>query len=312
MAETKKVRALVLCSGGLDSTLAIKILEKQKIEVLALIFKSYFFSGKPAVKMAEEFNLPFRIFDFSEEHLKMVKNPKHGYGRAMNPCIDCHTLMLKKAGEIMLEEKFDFVATGEVLGERPMSQNLGALKVIEKQSGLYDYLLRPLSAKLLDPIAPERLKLINRDELLNISGRSRKRQMALAEELGIRNYPSPAGGCLLTDAIFGKRLEKIFEKDPDCGANDIELLKLGKHFWEEGSKIILGRNEEENKKLRDLTATGDILIELVDFNGPTAMIRSYQSGKIDNKAIERAKELTQYYSIKARGKKDLRFKEEFI
>ncbi|TSC95341.1 MAG: Thiamine biosynthesis protein-like protein [Parcubacteria group bacterium Athens1014_10] len=312
MIKKKKIRAIVLFSGGLDSILAIKILEKQKIEILALIFESYFFNGEEAEKIAKELKFNFRIFDFSEEHLKMVKNPKYGYGRAMNPCVDCHALMLKKAKEIMEKEKFDFVATGEVLGERPMSQNAGALKLIEKQSALDGYLIRPLSAKLLIESIPEKSGWIKRSELLDISGRSRKRQIALAEEFAIKNYPSPAGGCLLTESAFGERLKKLLINCPNCGGNDIELLKSGRHLWENGAKIIIGRNKDENEKLGESAKKGDILIQLKDYPGPLTIIRNYQKGKIKKEILDKARELTQYYSLKARNKKDLKFKEKIF
>ncbi len=307
MLKNKKLKAIVLFSGGLDSTLAIKVLKKQKVEVLALIFRSYFFSGEQAIKMAKELDFSFRLFDFSEEHLKMVKKPKNGYGKAMNPCIDCHSLMLIKAKEIMIKEKFDFVATGEVLGERPMSQNLRALKLVEKQSSLDGHLLRPLSAKLLDPTMSEKLGLIKRDELLDIFGRTRKRQIVLAKEFNIKNYPSPAGGCLLTDLTFGKRLKKLFAEYPDCNGNDIDLLKVGRHFWEGKYNIIIGRNKEENEKIEKLKIKRDISLLLKDFSGPLALIRNYDQGEIAEDILNKAKKLVQYYSIKARDKKCVEF-----
>jgi len=258
----KKTKALVLLSGGLDSILAVKILEAQGVKIKGLGFKSYFFNEKLAKKAARALNIPIKIIDLSKEHLNLVKKPKYGYGKGMNPCIDCHILMLKKAKQIMLKEKFDLVATGEVLGERPMSQNLKSLKLIEKKSGLKGYLLRPLSAKLLEPTIPEKKGLIERKKLLDISGRSRKRQLKLAKKFKIKSYPSPAGGCLLTDLEFSKRLKDLFEKYPRCQGNDIELLKLGRHFWQNKVKIIVGRNEEENKKIRKLAKRGDVLVEM--------------------------------------------------
>jgi len=304
----KKTKALVLLSGGLDSILAVKILEAQGVKIKGLGFKSYFFNEKLAKKAARALNIPIKIIDLSKEHLNLVKKPKYGYGKGMNPCIDCHILMLKKAKQIMLKEKFDLVATGEVLGERPMSQNLKSLKLIEKKSGLKGYLLRPLSAKLLEPTIPEKKGLIERKKLLDISGRPRKRQLKLAKKFKIKSYPSPAGGCLLTDLEFSKRLKDLFEKYPRCQGNDIELLKLGRHFWQNKVKIIVGRNEEENKKIRKLAKRGDVLVEMQNYPGPLTLVRSYSGKKIDPKVLEKARFLTKYYSTKSRQKKDVKFK----
>ncbi|MDI6591631.1 MAG: tRNA 4-thiouridine(8) synthase ThiI [Patescibacteria group bacterium] len=303
----KKVKALILFSGGLDSILAAKILMEQGIEVKGITFESYFFNSENAKKGAKEMKLPLKIINFSEEHLKMVKNPKYGYGKAMNPCIDCHILMLKKAKEIMKKEKFNFVATGEVLGERPFSQNKKALELIEKESSLKGYLLRPFSAKLLKLTIPEKLNQVNRQKLLDISGRSRKRQIALAKKYKIKEYPTPAGGCLLTDLEFGKRLKELFQKYLKCKGNDIGLLKLGRHFWEDKIKIIVGRNERENKEIKKLAKKGDVLIEMKNYPGPSTLIRNYKKTKIPKKVFERAKKITQYYSTKARAKKDVNF-----
>ncbi|MCD6148406.1 tRNA 4-thiouridine(8) synthase ThiI [bacterium] len=304
----KKTKALVLLSGGLDSILAVKILEAQGVKIKGLGFKSYFFNEKLAKKAAKELNIPIKIIDLSKEHLNLVKKPKYGYGKGMNPCIDCHILMLKKAKNIMLKEKFDLVATGEVLGERPMSQNLKSLKLIEKKSGLKGYLLRPLSAKLLEPTIPEKKGLIERKKLLDISGRSRKRQLKLAKKFKIKSYPSPAGGCLLTDLEFSKKLKDLFEKYPRCQGNDIELLKLGRHFWQDKVKIIVGRNEEENKKIRKLAKRADVLIEMENYPGPLTLVRSYSKRKVPSRILEKARFLTKYYSTKSRQKKDIKFK----
>jgi tRNA U34 2-thiouridine synthase MnmA/TrmU len=300
----KKVKALVLFSGGLDSMLSAKILMEQGIKVIPVYFKSYFFGPEIAKKSAEILGLKLKVIDISKEHLKIVRKPKFGYGQSMNPCIDCHLLMLKKAKEIMKKEKFDFVATGEVLGERPMSQNKKALELIEKLSSLKGYLLRPLSAKLLEPTIPEKKRLVDREKLFDIKGRSRKRQIELTKKFGIKWYPSPAGGCILTDLEFGKRLKELFEKKKKIDENDIELLKLGRHFWFDDIKIIVGRNHEENLKIKKLARKGDILIEMKNYTGPTTLIR----GKgIKNEILEKAKELTKFYSTKARDKEDVKF-----
>ena len=269
--EKKKARALALLSGGLDSILAIRILQVQGIKITGLTFVSYFFNSKAAEKAAKGLKIKLKITDFSDEHLGIVKRPCYGYGRAVNPCIDCHLLMLKKAGEIMAKDGYDFVATGEVLGERPMSQNKSALQLIEKESGLKGYLLRPLSAKLLEPTVVEKSGLVDREKLLDISGRSRKRQMELAREWGIRDYPTPAGGCLLTDIQFGGRFKDMAGKWSDFGGNDARLLKFGRHFWEKDDLIVVGRNKEENEEIKKLSFKDDVLIEPKEFPGPTIL-----------------------------------------
>jgi tRNA U34 2-thiouridine synthase MnmA/TrmU len=303
----RKLKAILLFSGGLDSMLAAKILLEQGIKVLPVFFKSYFFGPTIAKKSAKVLGLRLRIISFSREHLKIVKRPKFGYGASMNPCLDCHILMLKKAKEMMKKEKFDFVATGEVLGERPMSQNRRALDLVEKESSLKNYLLRPLSAKLLEPTALEKEGLIKRESLFDIRGRSRKRQIELAKKFGLKWYPSPAGGCLLTDFEFGKKLKELLEKYPKFGGNDVEILKLGRHFWFGKVKIVVGRNENENLKIKKLAKKGDVLIEMKNYPGPTTLIRNYGEGKIEKNVLEKAKSLTKFYSTKARNKKDVKF-----
>jgi len=298
--EKKKARALALLSGGLDSILAIRILQVQGIKITGLTFVSYFFNSKAAEKAAKGLKIKLKITDFSDEHLGIVKRPCYGYGRAVNPCIDCHLLMLKKAGEIMAKDGYDFVATGEVLGERPMSQNKSALQLIEKESGLKGYLLRPLSAKLLEPTVVEKSGLVDREKLLDISGRSRKRQMELAREWGIRDYPTPAGGCLLTDIQFGGRFKDMAGKWSDFGGNDARLLKFGRHFWEKDDLIVVGRNKEENEEIKKLSFKDDVLIEPKEFPGPTILIRG--KNKISEKSLLKAKELMFKYSPKARIK----------
>ncbi len=301
----RKAKALLLFSGGLDSILAAKILTEQKIEVCPIFFKSYFFGPDLAQRSAKENGLILRIKDISEEHLKIVKSPKFGWGSSMNPCLDCHILMLKKAKEIMEKEGFDFVATGEVLGERPFSQTQSALNLVERESSLKGYLLRPLSAKLLKPTIPEEKGLIDREKLFDIRGRSRKRQIELAKKFKIKWYPQPAGGCILTDLEFGKKLKELLEKHPEFDGKDVELLKLGRHFWEGKVKLVVGRNKEENLKLRKLKEKKDKLVEIENYPGPTVLIRSYGE-RISTEVLKKAKLLILRYSKKA--KSDAKFK----
>lgn len=283
------IKALVMFSGGLDSILSVKVLQEQGIEVTGLTCVSYFFDDALAQKAAKKLGIKLITVDFSDEHLAMIKKPKFGYGKGMNPCIDCHISMLKKAKEI---EGFDFIATGEVLGERPMSQNKQSLELIKKEVG-FD-LLRPLSAKLLDPTEVEKKGLVDRNKLLDISGRGRKKQMELAKKWGIKEYPSPAGGCLLTDPEFSKKLKMMLVLWPNCEGVDIKLLKYGRHFWEGENLIVVGRNKEENEKIKKLSIKGDLLIEPKEFPGPTILIRSKK--KILESSLVKVKELMLKYS----------------
>jgi len=312
MKRKNQLKCLFLFSGGLDSILGVKILRLQKnIKIVGVNFKSVFFSEKIAKEMAKKIKLPLKIIDISEKLIEIVKKPKYGYGKGMNPCLDCRILMLKEAKKILKKEKFDFVASGEVLGERPMTQNKFALKLVEEKSSLKGILLRPLSAKLLEETILEKKGLIKRELLLDLQGRSRKRQILLAQKFKLKEYPTPSGGCLLTDLNFSKRLKELLENFPKAKKNDIELLKLGRHFWQKKIKIIVGRNEKENQLLKKLAQKGDVLIEMENYPGPTTLIRSYEKRKkVSKKALEEGKRLTQNYSSKAKDKKDVKFKIE--
>ncbi len=306
----KKVKALVLFSGGLDSILAAEILKRQGIKITALSFKSCFFNEKQPKEAAKKLKIPFKAKDISEKYLETVKRPLHGMGKGMNPCTDCRILMLKEAKKTMEKEGFDFIATGEVLGQRPMSQNIQALFLAEKESSLAGLLLRPLSAKLLPLTLPEKKGWVDRKKLFSISGRSRKKQMELAKKWKIKKYPTPAGGCLLTDLQFSLRLKELFGKYPECGKDDIELLKLGRHFWSGKTKIVVGRNEKENGGIRKLAGKEDLLLELKDYSGPLTLVRNYQRGRIPESARKKAERLTKYYSTKARKEKKVEFERE--
>jgi len=267
------VKAITLFSGGLDSMLAAKLVSRQNIDVVCLTFTTHFFGAQKARAAASHINLPLEIQDITAEHLKMLKSPRYGYGRNMNPCIDCHTLMLNIAGKKMEETGSDFLITGEVLGQRPMSQNKQSLYVVAKNSGYSDYILRPLSAGLLDPVKAERENLIDRTQLLSIEGRGRKHQMKLAEEFGIINYAPPAGGCLLTDPLFSKRLRDLFSRQEDRNIRDIELLKYGRHFRvSDNGKIIVGRNNADNEALKRLSTENDLILNIANYPGPLVLV----------------------------------------
>jgi tRNA-specific 2-thiouridylase len=267
------VKALGLLSGGLDSILAVCVLKEQGIEVTGVAFLTPFFGAERARRAAEHLGIPLIVKDLTREHLSMMKKPKYGFGSNMNPCIDCHTLMARTACGIMREQGFDFVFTGEVLNERPMSQNRRALGIVERESGCAGRLLRPLSAKLIEETVPEREGKVARERLLDLCGRSRKPQMALAAAYGITDYPTPAGGCLLTDPGFSRRLRDLRDHEGIDEVRNIHLLKIGRHFrLVSGRKVIVGRNEAENKKLEELACPGDALLDPRGIPGPTVML----------------------------------------
>lgn len=263
------MKAIGLVSGGLDSSIAVALIRLQGIEVVALNFVSPFFGRKGFLRRAmEKLGAEFREIPVGEEYLDIVKNPRFGYGKNLNPCIDCKIFMLRKAKAIMEEEGASFVFTGEVVGQRPKSQMRDTLRLIERESGLSGFLLRPLSAKLLPPTIPEKEGWVKREELLGISGRGRKEQLELAKRFGIEEYATPAGGCLLTDPIFCERLKDLMEHGPFT-FEEVELLKLGRHFrLHEGYKLIVGRDERENKALFSLAKPGDLLFSPRGGKGP--------------------------------------------
>lgn len=268
-----KTKAIALFSGGLDSILAFKVIAEQGIEVLGITFSTPFFGADKARATAHRVGLPLTVLDITEEHMRMLRSPRYGYGKNMNPCIDCHTLMLKVAGRRMEEEEADFVLTGEVLGQRPMSQGKQSLYVVAKNAGFPERILRPLSARLLPETEPERSGLVDRSRLCDIQGRGRKRQMEMAAHYGITSYPAPAGGCLLTDPIFARRLRDLFDRHPNHRIRDIELLKVGRHFrLTETTKAVVGRNAMDNETIERLAEAGDELICIDPFPGPTVLI----------------------------------------
>jgi tRNA-specific 2-thiouridylase len=208
--------------------------------------------------IAQQFNIPLKRIYGGEDYLEVVKNPQHGYGKNLNPCIDCRVFLFKKAKKLMDEIGAEFIFTGEVLGERPMSQRLCAMKLIEKQSDLKGRVLRPLCAKLLEPTLVEKNGIVDREKLLSIQGRSRKPQIALAKSYRIEDYPCPAGGCLLTDESFARRLKESLEHGEDSLRN-IFFLKIGRHFrLPTRAKVIAGRNQKENEALLSLSLPSEL------------------------------------------------------
>lgn len=285
--------ALAMISGGLDSILAAKLIKNQGIEVIGICFKSNFFSEKSALKMVKQIDIPLVVIDFSEEHFEMVKNPKHGHGKNMNPCIDCHAMMMRHCGELLEKFHADFIITGEVLNQRPMSQNRSALDIVKNESGIGRKILRPLSAKNLNPTEMELDGLVNREMLMDIKGRNRKVQIELAQKWGILEYPSPAGGCKLTEPNYSVRLRDLIEHQEDITKVDLELLKIGRHFrLSKEAKIISTRTEEEGELLKEFLRSEDLKFLTKDYNGSTVVI----IGKATNEDIKFAAKISGRYS----------------
>jgi tRNA-specific 2-thiouridylase len=279
---TRIIRALGLFSGGLDSMLAAAVLRAQGLEVNLICLVTPFFGAERARESAAHLGLPLREVDITDKYLPLIYDPPHGWGRGHNPCIDCHILMLREAGNLLAAEGFDLLFTGEVLGQRPMSQNRGSLNLIAKESGFADVLLRPLSAKSLKTTRPELLGRVDRDRLLNLSGRGRKRQIALAQEFGITRYPAPGGGCLLTDPGYAVRLKEMLCHLDEVPAprRELELLKYGRHFrLPGGAKAVVGRTEGENEALLGLKAPEDFLVKVDKIPGPVVLVCGAQAGE---------------------------------
>jgi tRNA U34 2-thiouridine synthase MnmA/TrmU len=225
--------------------------------------------------------------------MEMVKKPKHAMGKNMNPCIDCRIFTLRKAKEFMQEIGASFIVTGEVLGERPLSQRRDAIKTIDKESNLEGLILRPLSAKLLEPTMPEKAGIIDRERLLDISGRRRIHQISLAKRFGLNNYQNPAGGCLLTDKGFSGRLEDLLRHNPDYDISDLHLLKVGRHFRiSDGLRFIVGRDEKENERLMSFARDGNMIFDIPDIPSPIGLAR----GKISEKDKESLASILVRYS----------------
>lgn len=283
----KKTKAIGLLSGGLDSTLAAKLILEQGIEVEAINYVTVFCTctskGSTCLasqKAADQLNIPLKVIDVSEEYLEIVRNPKYGYGSGMNPCLDCRIFILKKAKRYMEESGANFIFTGEVLGERPMSQRKDAMRMIECDSGLRGFIVRPLSAKLFPPTVPEEQGIVDRNKFLAISGRSRKPQISLAKEFGIRDYPCASGGCLLTNPGFIRRMKDLLKYKPDFNLEDVNLLKYGRHFrFSSKIKLVVGRNEQENSKIASFKEEDDMVFYAEEPKGPTSILRGASNGE---------------------------------
>lgn len=282
----EKITALGLFSGGLDSILACRVIAEQGIRVQALKFVTPFFdhdllNREKAYQqeVKKKYGVDVQLVDLSADYIELLRKPRHGFGKNFNPCIDCKIMMLCKAKELMQEHRASFLFTGEVLGQRPMSQRRDTLNLIEREADCRDILLRPLSAQLMHPIQAEQEGLVDREQLYTFAGRSRKPQIALARKFGITDFPAPAGGCVLTDPNLAVRIRRFYEglflidKD-DITTSDIQLLLLGRQFRLPGGHwLILGRNKQENENLTSLCNADDWLLYMPERPGPTALLR---------------------------------------
>jgi tRNA U34 2-thiouridine synthase MnmA/TrmU len=280
MLEGKK-KVVALLSGGLDSQLAVKMMQKQGFEVSAVAIKTPFCDfdcgrgcGFEIRERADTLGVNLKTVYLGDEYIEMLKNPKHGFGSGMNPCIDCRAMMFRAAKKHMEEIGADFIISGEVLGQRPMSQHGPALKTIEKESELEGYIVRPLSGGLLGKTIPEENGLIKRENLGMIRGRTRRAQLQMAKEFGIENPPNAGGGCLLTDPAFALRAKDLFKHIETPTTNDIDLLKVARHFrLDEKTKLVVGRNKDENEMIKALALPNDLIFYAKDHMGPNALLR---------------------------------------
>ena len=281
MTEEKKKKVVALLSGGLDSQLAIKMMQEQGFDVSAVAIKTPFCDfdcgrgcGFEIRERADDLDVNLKTVYLGDEYIEMLKHPKHGIGAGFNPCIDCRSMMFDAAKKHMEEIGAEFIISGEVLGQRPMSQHAPALRTIENESDLVGKIVRPLSAALLPETDPEKDGLIKRENLGMIRGRTRRGQLDMAKKYGIENPPNAGGGCLLTEPHFGIKAKDLFSHTKNPTINDIDLLKIGRHFrLDEETKFIVGRNKDENEMIKAIALPGDILLEAKDFVGPVSILR---------------------------------------
>jgi tRNA-specific 2-thiouridylase len=297
---TEKIRALSVISGGLDSILATRIVMDEGVDVTAVHFVTPFFGSHPVVerdalsqRMTERYGIRAISIDITDSYIKMLASPRYGYGKNFNPCVDCKILLFSTARMMMEEFGAGFIITGEVLGQRPMSQRRDTLRIIERDSSTTGVLLRPLSAKLLKPTVPELKGWVRRENLFGFSGRSRKPQIELASRLGITGYPAPAGGCCLTDPIQSRRIRRLYKMKETPGEREVKLIQIGRPF-RLGTEAILtiGRNEEENERINELACNGDLFLKLVDLPGPLGVI----VGNPTELEVNRAMAVVAYFS----------------
>ena len=289
-----KIRALGLCSGGLDSILAGLLLRRNGIEPEWITYETPFFAASKARQAAKLCDIPLTVNNITSIYIPMLKNPPCGYGKYMNPCLDCHALMFKLAGEMMNPGQFSFLFSGEVLGQRPMSQTRPSLRYVEKHSGYDGYIVRPLSARRLPVTIPEKEGLIDREKLLGLSGRTRKPQIELARQFGVTDYPAPAGGCLLTDKGYSARLRDYFDHQGDWYEAELHLLKFGRHFrLRNDTKLIVGRTHKDNQSIdKFFNQKRDIRLNVKKFPGPLCIL----SHRADSDIVKHAASVCAGYS----------------
>lgn len=309
MTANPPVKAIALFSGGLDSLIAVRLMSNLGFDVTALTFMTHFgcsagldggSCGHDPHKFSEMTGIRVKLCHLGQDFINIVRAPKFGHGKNMNPCVDCRILMLRQARDYMETVGAPIVFTGEVLGQRPMSQRIDMFNVIDREAGLIGRVLRPLSARLLRPTIPETEGIVDRTKLFGISGRSRKEQMRLAAEWNIQEYPTPSGGCLLTDPGYSNKLYDLFQHlaPGQERVTDIQLLQLGRHLrLTDRFKIVVGRNQEENALLEGLFEPGDWWIETVGHKGPVVHGR----GTPTDAELTLAARITAHYSRAPKG-----------
>ncbi|MBN2140434.1 MAG: tRNA(5-methylaminomethyl-2-thiouridylate) methyltransferase [Desulfovibrionaceae bacterium] len=297
----KPYHALALFSGGLDSILACRLIQAQGLAVLGLHFTSPFF-GRPRKvgRWRKAYGLDIEAVDLGDEFSALLAaGPRHGFGKLLNPCVDCKILMLSRARDLLGQYGASFIVSGEVTGQRPMSQRRDSLYLISREAGVRDILVRPLCAKRLNPTAVEASGLVDRERLLDIGGRGRKRQLALARDLGLTETPTPAGGCELAEPESARRFLPVLRHLPAPRADDFRLCRVGRQFWSGGRWLVIGRNKADNLRMEALVRPGDILLRVRDFPGPLALARAVGPGQWDREAVRDAAAFTASYSGRA-------------
>jgi tRNA-uridine 2-sulfurtransferase len=293
------IKGLGLCSGGLDSILSAILLQNQGIDVTWICFETPFFSSNAAQKASKQTHIPLITLDITKQYMEMMKNPKAGFGKNMNPCMDCHALMFSMAGKLLEDRGFNFLFSGEVVGQRPKSQNKNSLRYVEKNSGFKGLILRPLSAKLMPLTLVEENGMVDREKLLDINGRSRKIQTQMAKDFGIKEYPSPAGGCLLTDKIFSIKLKDLMDNNKSINKNELYYLSHGRHFrLDSQTKVIVGRSKNDNHNMmKYFNKKRDILLKHACMAGPDVII----TGKTNKEHIKTAAMICASYTKSQTG-----------
>ncbi|MBN1575403.1 MAG: hypothetical protein JW913_02550 [Chitinispirillaceae bacterium] len=297
---TEAIKGIIMFSGGLDSTVAAHLLKSQGLSLLLLHFVLPFYSGlgnghERIRSLAAAAGLPLRIVEEGEPFFVMVRSPRFGFGKNANPCLDCRIHRLVETRHIMEEVGASFVATGEVIGQRPKSQRLQCLRMIEKRAGLAGRLLRPLSARLLEPTIVERERLVDRERLMALAGRGRQAQFAYARANGLRHI-SPAGGCLLTDIGSARRYHALARKYPGHTLEDFKLIAYGRHFsLGERCRLVIARNDKENEIFEKIISDEDLVFDLADVPGPMGIGRGEFS---ESEIIDAASMVARYSRVR--------------